>query len=139
MTLDAAAQMRKSPSLKRRIESAAYSHEPPQTTAWVDQCVKDMCATPEWATAWMEAWTTAVEDGDVNRDLGINRNVITDEMIESAVGAQVDKQQPPTPEPAVSQADYVALAAEVADLKAQLAAVISTNPAAAPASDGATA
>lgn len=120
MTLDAAAQMRKSASLKGRIESAALAQG--KSLQWVDRSIAALCATPEWLSVWAVAYGEAAADGDPGANLGIRQSVISDDMIETAVKALVDRDDEPTTlEPLAPLEELVALAATVADLKAQLA------------------
>ena len=123
MTLDAAAQMRRSPSLKQRIESAAYAQG--QSMQWVDRNIAAICATPEWATVWSQAWADETADGIQNPDVGSRRSIVTDDMIEAAVEDVVKKTTEAADADATAlaalQAQMQQQAAQIADLQAALA------------------
>lgn len=112
MTLIAASNMRRSASLKGRVESAALAHG--LSIQWVDRNIAALCATPTWVTAWAAAYQQAISVGDLGTDLGARMDVIKDEDIDAAVADLADKQ----PDDTTSQAS---LAQQVADLTAKVA------------------
>lgn len=126
MTYAAASAMRRSASLKGRIESSAYAHD--QGIQWVDRNLPALCATPEWVTAWTSARADAIEVGDMDRDLGTLNNVITDDMIDAAVAALVE-QAPDSPEQTLAKqlADLQTVVAQQAVVIEQLQAERATE------------
>lgn len=144
MTYAAASDMRRSASLKGRIESAASAHG--QGIAWVDQNIAALCATDGWAAKWRQARMDAFEDGDDNRDIGVSINVITDDMIDTAITGLLDNASAPD-QPTAANVQTIAmlqlqvqqLQATVDDLKAQAATPAADVAPEAQASDEATA
>jgi len=126
MTYAAASLMRRSASLKGRIESSAYAHD--QTMQWVDRNIATLVVNADWVQAWTTAFTAAITDGDMDRDLGISNSVITDDMIDTAIQALVTQQasEAATAQSATEQ-KIADLTQQVADLTQQVATLTQTG------------
>jgi len=116
VTYAAASDMRRSASLKGRIESAASAHG--QTIQWVDRNIAALCATADWATKWDEATMAAFNDRDFKRDIGININVITDDMIDEAITGLITVEPAPDQPTAANVQTMAMLQLQVQQLQA---------------------
>lgn len=113
MTLDASASMRRSPSLKFRIEASASAHG--QDDTWVDRNLRTLAADPTWISKWATAAADAAAVGDNSPNLGVRTDVISDDMIDTAVAALIEQQgqQPsPTDQQLAALAEQVQLQAQ---------------------------
>jgi hypothetical protein len=116
MTLNAGLEMRKSASLKGRVEGAAFVATPSQGIQWVDKWYPQIVATKEWADAWAKA-PTQNPDGS-KTDPGARGDVITDAMITSAVQALIGQQAKDADAEQTAQDQRIAeLEQKVADLQ----------------------
>lgn len=118
MTLNAGLEMRKSASLKGRVETVAYDKG--QTMQWVDKNYPVLCASADWRAAWSDA-PLYNPDGSMT-DPGARDDVIKDEDIASAVEALVAEQAQTTTAEQTAQGQRITeLEATVADLKKVIA------------------
>lgn len=116
MTLNAGLEMRKSASLKGRVESAAYDKG--QTMQWVDKNYPALCAAAEWREAWSAA--PLYNPDGTKTDAGARDDVIKDEDIDTAVQALIDQQaQDAATEQAAQDQRIAELEAKVAELQKQ--------------------
>jgi len=84
--------MYESQSLRGRIR--ACSVRLGQDQVWFNNNSYDVVASPGWDTAWATGKLGGI---NFNPDTGIRTDVITDDMINSAVQAILDKQTTSTP------------------------------------------
>lgn len=116
MTLNAGLEMRKSASLKGRVEGAAFLATPSQGIQWVDKWYPQIVATKEWTDAWTKA-PTYNPDGS-KTDPGARDDVISDPMITRAVQALIDQQaQDAATEQAAQDQRIAELEAKVAEMQ----------------------
>lgn len=97
MTYTSIAAMRSSTSLQLRIAACASTQDVGQDPViWVSMNMWQFVTQDGWAQAWDDA--TAEHDPNVNPDTGARTDVITDDMILTAVqqvrANQVSAQQP---------------------------------------------
>lgn len=117
MTLNAGLEMRKSASLKGRVETVAYDKG--QTMQWVDKNYPVLCASADWRTAWSDA-PLYNPDGSMT-DPGARDDVIKDADIATAVQALIDQQaQDHATEEAATDQRIGELEAKVAELQQRL-------------------
>lgn len=83
MTYTSTVQMVGSPSLSHRVAAAAAAAGAPHPDEWARDHMWQVAATESWREAWTHARTTQTINH--NPDAGARTDVITDEMIASAV------------------------------------------------------
>lgn len=130
MTLNAGLEMRKSASLKGRVETVAYDKG--QTMQWVDKNYPGLCASSDWRKAWSDA--PLYNPDGTQTDPGARDDVISDSMIATAVQALIDQQaKDTTAEQDAADQRIAELEAKVAELQKvveQATATAATEPAA---------
>lgn len=86
MALTDIADMTNSGSLRSRLFAAAT--QAGQDSTWLNSNVSQILGTESWADAWIQA-RTAPDASNWNPDTGIRTDVITDDMITTAVQALI--------------------------------------------------
>ena len=83
MTYNSIGKLASSAGLNRRINACAAQEGAENSQMWVMNNLYKLCSAPGWAAAWESAEASATDNE--NPDIGMRDDVITDEMILSAV------------------------------------------------------
>lgn len=83
MSYNAIAEMAASNSLRLRVTSCAAECDVPNPASWMTENIWRIAASPDWASTWQYAVDTL--NVNMNPDIGVRNDVISDAMILAAV------------------------------------------------------